>query len=153
MATGTNIRTYFEGQWHDGDVPIMRAADHGSWLGTNDLSSFLTVPAAIDFQKKHNWDNVRNGCSELLGDTLARIRQLTGEDDMYPAVPPPPQLGIAKLPAGTDPDALKAFLFDRKIEIPITGHQDQVFIRVSVQGYNDQADYDRLLDALQDYFA
>ena len=34
MATGTNIRTYFEGTWHDGDVPIMRAADHGAWLGT-----------------------------------------------------------------------------------------------------------------------
>lgn len=34
MATGTNIRTYFKGTWHDGDVPIMRAADHGSWLGT-----------------------------------------------------------------------------------------------------------------------
>lgn len=34
MATGTNIRTYFEGAWHDGDVMIMRAADHGSWLGT-----------------------------------------------------------------------------------------------------------------------
>ena len=34
MALGKNIRTYFEGRWHDGDVPIMRAADHGSWLGT-----------------------------------------------------------------------------------------------------------------------
>lgn len=34
MATGTNIRTCFEGVWHDGDIPIMRAADHGSWLGT-----------------------------------------------------------------------------------------------------------------------
>lgn len=34
MATGTNVKTYFQGQWHDGDVPIMRAADHGSWLGT-----------------------------------------------------------------------------------------------------------------------
>ena len=34
MAIGRNIRTYFEGSWHDGDVPIMRAADHGSWLGT-----------------------------------------------------------------------------------------------------------------------
>ncbi len=34
MATGTNIRTYFNGQWHDGDVPIMRAADHGAWLGS-----------------------------------------------------------------------------------------------------------------------
>lgn len=34
MATGQNIRTYFGGRWHDGDVAIMRAADHGSWLGT-----------------------------------------------------------------------------------------------------------------------
>ena len=34
MATGTQIRTYFEGTWHEGDVPVMRAADHGSWLGT-----------------------------------------------------------------------------------------------------------------------
>jgi len=34
MATGSNIRTYFEGTWHDRDMPIMRAADHGSWLGT-----------------------------------------------------------------------------------------------------------------------
>ena len=34
MATGTNIRTYYEGTWHDGDVAIMRAADHGMWLGS-----------------------------------------------------------------------------------------------------------------------
>ena len=34
MATGTNICTYFEGRWHDGDVAIMKAADHGAWLGS-----------------------------------------------------------------------------------------------------------------------
>ncbi len=34
MATGSNIRTWFEGKWHDGDVPVIRAADHGAWLGT-----------------------------------------------------------------------------------------------------------------------
>ncbi len=34
MATGTDIRTWFQGEWHDGNVPIMHAADHGSWLGT-----------------------------------------------------------------------------------------------------------------------
>ncbi|MFT7593811.1 MAG: branched-chain amino acid aminotransferase [Paracoccaceae bacterium] len=34
MATGTNIRTYFEGQWHNDDTPIIRAADHGAWLGS-----------------------------------------------------------------------------------------------------------------------
>ncbi|MGR3565715.1 MAG: branched-chain amino acid aminotransferase [Heliomarina sp.] len=35
MATGKNIRTYFNGTWHDGDAPIMRAADHGAWLGSS----------------------------------------------------------------------------------------------------------------------
>ena len=34
MAIGSNIKTYFEGAWHDADVPIMFAADHGAWLGT-----------------------------------------------------------------------------------------------------------------------
>lgn len=35
MATGSNISTWFDGAWHKGDVPIMRAADHGSWLGSS----------------------------------------------------------------------------------------------------------------------
>lgn len=34
MATGTDIKTYFNGAWHDGDLSIMKAADHGAWLGT-----------------------------------------------------------------------------------------------------------------------
>ena len=33
MATGINIRTYFNGTWHEGDAPVLRAADHGAWLG------------------------------------------------------------------------------------------------------------------------
>ena len=35
MATGINIRTYFNGTWHAGDVPVMRAVDHAMWLGTS----------------------------------------------------------------------------------------------------------------------
>ncbi|PRX37499.1 branched-chain amino acid aminotransferase [Meinhardsimonia xiamenensis] len=35
MAQSNEIRTYFEGRWHDGDVPVMRAADHGAWLGSS----------------------------------------------------------------------------------------------------------------------
>ena len=34
MATGSNIKTYFNGQWHDGDITVMKAADHGAWLGS-----------------------------------------------------------------------------------------------------------------------
>lgn len=35
MAVGSEIRTYFQGQWHDEDLPVMRASDHGAWLGTS----------------------------------------------------------------------------------------------------------------------
>ena len=35
MATGTNIKTFYEGTWHDGDVKIMNAGDHGAWLGSS----------------------------------------------------------------------------------------------------------------------
>ena len=35
MASGENIKTYFNGTWHDGDKYILRAADHGAWLGSS----------------------------------------------------------------------------------------------------------------------
>ena len=35
MASGENIKTYFNGAWHDGDKYILRAADHGAWLGSS----------------------------------------------------------------------------------------------------------------------
>lgn len=35
MAFGRNIRTWFDGRWHDGDIPVMRAADHGIWQGSS----------------------------------------------------------------------------------------------------------------------
>lgn len=35
MAFGTNVRTWFNGSWHDGDVAVMKAADHGIWQGSS----------------------------------------------------------------------------------------------------------------------
>lgn len=34
MALGGSVLTWFEGRWHAGNLPIMGAADHGTWLGT-----------------------------------------------------------------------------------------------------------------------
>ena len=34
MALSDTVWTYFEGSWHKGNVPVMRAADHGAWLGS-----------------------------------------------------------------------------------------------------------------------
>ncbi len=35
MTFGTNIRTFWQGRWHEGDIPVMRAADHGIWQGSS----------------------------------------------------------------------------------------------------------------------
>ncbi len=34
MAIGNTVHTWFNGQWHSGNVPILGSADHGTWLGT-----------------------------------------------------------------------------------------------------------------------
>lgn len=35
MALGKNIRTYFNGSWHQGDLPVLSAADHAMWMGSS----------------------------------------------------------------------------------------------------------------------
>ena len=35
MAFGKMIRTYWDGRWHEGDLAVMKAADHGIWQGTS----------------------------------------------------------------------------------------------------------------------
>ena len=35
MAFGKSIRTFWEGRWHDGDLAVMKAADHGIWQGSS----------------------------------------------------------------------------------------------------------------------
>ena len=34
MAVGTELATWFEGKWHAGNVPVIRAGDHAAWLGS-----------------------------------------------------------------------------------------------------------------------
>ena len=34
MAIGGRILTWFEGKWHEGNIPVIRAADHAAWLGS-----------------------------------------------------------------------------------------------------------------------
>ena len=50
-----------------------------------------------------------------------------------------------------DAGALKSRLLDEYgVEIPITGYKDQRCLRISVQGYNSQADIDTMVRALTD---
>lgn len=53
MAFGTKTRTWFDGQWHDGDVAVMRAGDHGAWLGTSVFDGARWVDGMAPDLDKH----------------------------------------------------------------------------------------------------
>jgi isopenicillin-N epimerase len=126
-----------------------RFVDVLQWSGTKDPSAALAVPAAIQFMREHNWDEVRQGCHQLLRQAIERICELSGMPPLYPLDSNfYAQMGIAPLPH-SDLPVLKSRLYDEyKIEVPLTEWQDRQFIRISIQAYNDQADVDTLLQAL-----
>jgi branched-chain amino acid aminotransferase len=53
MAAGTNLRTYFDGRWQEGNVPVMRAGDHGAWLGSTVFDGARYVEGIAPDLDKH----------------------------------------------------------------------------------------------------
>ena len=116
------------------------------WQGTRDVTAWLTVPAAIEFQRAHDWAAVRARCHAMARATLQRLCERFGlapastDDDFA-------QMAVMPVPH-TDAEALRRRLFDEsRIEIPVTQHGGRTFVRLSVQGYNTQDDLERLLAA------
>jgi len=119
------------------------------WQGTRDVSAFLSVPAAIEFQKQHNWDEVRQRCHTLASEARQRIIDLTGQPAISPDSPTWfAQMFTASLFPG-DMAELKRRLYDEyRVEVPIGTRDNLNHIRVSIQGYNTLEDVDRLIHAL-----
>ena len=124
--------------------------DYNEWWGTRDVSAFLAVPKAIQFQQDQNWAEVRAACHRLAVETWQRIHELTGETPLH-SDPEPwfAQMAVATLPADSDLATLKSRLYDEyRIEIPLIAWNEKKLIRLSVQGYNSRRDMDKLLSAL-----
>jgi isopenicillin-N epimerase len=125
--------------------------DFNEYQGTRDLSAFLSVPAAIDFQAEHDWPAVRKRCHQLASQVRQRIETLTGLPPLYPDSPEwYGQMVSVRLPA-VDPVEFKTVLYDRhRVEVPLIQLDDgSMLMRVSFQAYNDEADIYALLAALE----
>jgi isopenicillin-N epimerase len=133
--------------YHNGS----RYLDTLQWGGTHDPSAYLSVPAAIEFQKEYAWAEVRQRCRDSVTQAVSRISAITG---LPPLVEPVSAFNeqMASLPIPPVPDlmAFQMQLYEKhRIEIPTIEWGGRQFVRLSVQGYNDQADIDALVRALE----
>jgi isopenicillin-N epimerase len=116
------------------------------WLGTRDISAWLTVPTAIDFHARHNWPGVQARCHALAAHAL---HELCATQGTQPIAQDADWAQMVAIPvAANNADLLrKQLLQESGIEINATKHNSRVFVRVSVQGYNTPEDIQRLLAA------
>lgn len=141
--------------WNDAEPSTAPLQDYFEWVGTDDPSAYLSVPAAIEFLAQHDWPNVRANCHRLAAQARERIGALTGLPQISPdttawwsqmCVAPLPTDGKSKITTG--PELQRRLWEDYQIEVPITSWDGQRFVRISIQAYNAPADVDRLVAAL-----
>ena len=121
------------------------------WQGTNDLSSFLTVPSAINFYNKHIKQN-KNDCFLLASEASSKFNQILGTNRIYEGGNWIGQMVAHPLPKNAPEDLKDILLKDFKIEIPIFKWNGIRLIRASFQIYNDKKDLDSIVNALSSIF-
>ncbi len=124
--------------------------DYHQMQGTRDFSAFLTIPDAIDFMQKHNWESVAANCRKLTQDNAAAFCELL---NTKPTAPINDDF-IAQLYAAeiktNEPEKLKANLINEyKIQVPVMRHGDKVYLRYSINAFNKQEDLDKLFAAVK----
>ncbi len=117
------------------------------WQGTRDISACLTVPAAIDWLRAHDWPIRRSRCHQQ---AIALMHRVCGRSGMEPIAADDNFVQMVAIPVPQrDAALLRQTLFDQhRIEVPVTQHAGQVLVRVSVQAYNGEADLHALENAL-----
>jgi isopenicillin-N epimerase len=138
---------------YEAEVPgKSKFLDYHQLQGTRDYSAFLTLPAALEFREKHNWNDVTARCKQTILEQYPRFCALF---DSEPVCPVSSEfLGqMCSIPVPfEDPLRLKAYLFEmHRIEIPVFRLHDQVYVRLSAQGYVTQDDIDTFYEALKNY--
>lgn len=124
--------------------------DYHQMNGTRDYSAFLTIPAAIEFMQEQNWWQVASGCRALVKANAQRHNEILGAAPLSPLSDEfVLQMYSARIKS-SQPEQLHKMLVEKyKIQIPVMRHGDKVFLRYSINAFNEQADLDKLFEVVQ----
>ncbi len=124
--------------------------DYHELQGTRDISAFLTVPQALEFMKTHHWEKRAAECRQLATEEAPRFFALLNSQPLAPLTDE--FIGqMISIPLRTnEPEKLQRLLFsDYQIEVPVMRHENQCFLRYSIQAFNTKHDLDKLYQALE----
>jgi isopenicillin-N epimerase len=129
---------------HGAEFGFLEAFD---WLGTNDPTALLAIPAALRFLAEVGVDRMRAYNTALAQYAREVLADALGTE---PAWPIARQAFMAGVPLGIDlPDKaattrFHAFAYERSAtEIPVMAWSGQTVLRASAQVYNTPAQYER----------
>ena len=132
------------------------------WQGTNDLSSFLTIPSTLKFFDEQRWSEVNQKCRDLIIKLKNKFLKLNS--NCIPTTFNDEHLAqMLSFAVNQSNDKVEEVLNDSKkilsfqkeifektnIHIPVILWNDKVFLRVSIQAYNKPSDIDNLFEMLE----
>ena len=154
---------YINKEWQDRFDPLLvswgydaakpaglRFQDFHTLQGTRDISAFLTVPRALQFMEENNWVQVAADCRRLVQENALRFCELLGATPISPVNDE--FLGqMFSIPLkASSAEALHDHLYSAfRIQVPINNQDGQLYLRYSINGFNNQEDLDKLYDALK----
>jgi isopenicillin-N epimerase len=122
-------------------------------VGSRDPSSWLTVPAALAFRERLGAEDLRRRNQVLARHAAERLAR-----DLDTELGAPPELfgsmATVRLPTDLPADRTAAAHFHdtlwsrHRIEVPVMPLAGALWLRLSAQAYNDEADYELLASAL-----
>lgn len=127
------------------------------WIGTRDVTPFLSLVASIGFIEEFGKDTVRNYNNELVKQARSYINNELGVNALAPesmlgslaTIATPGTLRVDDEKATSLHDTLRDMYH---CELPVIMFGDKVFIRISAQIYNDISEYHTLSSSLKSIF-
>ena len=122
--------------------------DYHQWQGTQDPSSYLTIPDVINFLNQNNWSKVSKDCykinieaREMVNNCLNQIP--ISEDDFIG------QMSSIKVRCKDPLKLQEIFYTDYQIVVPIVKWENNTLLRFSIQAYNSIEDIEKLVFAIK----
>lgn len=127
--------------------------DEHEYLGTRDVSPFLSVPFAIEWMKQQQWHDVQVHARTLARKAMSGLTSINGIDPLcVDGQDPLLQMAAVLLPQQTDTDHMKQWLYaEQAIEVVVHRWLGRPILRCSTHAHTSSSDIDRLVRAVQMY--